>query len=99
MKARAETSPSWMALARAARMLDVDPTTFRRHLERNVMRDEDGSHEARFDGIIGRKIGGRWRVHLGEKWLAPELATLPRRRANSSSADPGHTGRPERRPA
>lgn len=99
MKVRAKASVSWMSVERVALILDVNPTTFRRHLERNVMPTDDGSHEARFDGIIGRKIGGRWRVHLGDKWLAPEEATRPRRRASSSSADPGHTGGPERTPA
>jgi len=28
--------------------------------------------EARFDGIVGRKVGRRWKVWLGEKWLSPE---------------------------
>jgi hypothetical protein len=30
--------------------------------------------EARFDGIVGRRIGRRWKVWLSNAWIAPEGA-------------------------
>lgn len=60
----------WISVERAARTLDMHPTTFRRHLERNIFRGPDGSIEARVDGIVARKLGNRWKVLLGPAWLA-----------------------------
>jgi hypothetical protein len=84
----------------AAAILDTNPTTFRRHLERNVVRLDDGSVEARVDGIVARKFGGRWRVLLGDRWLPRhDGAADPQLRGTSSCAVPEHTGRPEGEPA
>ncbi len=61
----------WISVERAARTLDIHPTTLRRHLEKNVFRSADGGIEARVDGIVARKLGNRWKLLLGPAWRAP----------------------------
>ena len=40
--------------------------------------------EARFDGIVGRRIGRRWKVWLSNAWTAPEDAAAPRGRRGAT---------------
>lgn len=65
----AGTKNTWCSVERAARLLDIHPTTLKRHLENNVYRAVDGGTEARFDGILARKLGGRWKLLLGPLWV------------------------------
>jgi len=53
----------------AARFLDLTTGALRRTLERRAMRTDDGSVEARFDGVHARKLGRLWRVRFSEAWL------------------------------
>lgn len=57
--------------------------------------------EARFDGIIGRKVTRRWKVWLSEKWLSPEggermqnsSATMPPAESAGPGGKESHHGR------
>ncbi len=58
----------WLALSRAAELLDLTPTALRRTLERRATRAQDGTVEAVLDGVRARKFGRLWRVQLGTAW-------------------------------
>lgn len=61
----------WMSVDEAARILGVTIITLRRALERAARRKPDGCIEAAVDGLVARRFGRRWRVHLAPGWLAP----------------------------
>jgi hypothetical protein len=63
-------SPSkhWLPISSAAQLLGTTPNALRKVIERTP-RQRDGTHA--FDGILARKLGGRWRVLLGAEWRQP----------------------------
>jgi len=65
--------PSWMAVEKAAALLDIPAVTLRRSLERSARKDAAGTVTARLDGIIARKLGRLWRVWLDADWLQPTM--------------------------
>ena len=58
----------WHGTKDAARVIGIAQVTLRRMLERAARRASDGTIEARLDGIVGRKLGHRWRVALDARW-------------------------------
>ena len=64
----------WLSVAHAAKQLDLTPLALRRRLERRAKRNDDGSVEARFDGIRAHKIGRAWRVSLGKRWCLDDAS-------------------------
>lgn len=78
--------PKWMTVDRAAAALDVTPSALRRRLERAATKGADGATVARFEGIVGRKLGRRWRVALGPDWtmLTDDLQSPGLRGARSA---------------
>ena len=63
------TAPAWLTVAAAAPILDYEPVSLRRLLDRHARRTADGGVEAVVDGVVGRKIGRSWRVQLSAAWL------------------------------
>jgi hypothetical protein len=68
-----KTTPvRWMSIEDAAGILGLPVITLRRTIERNAKKTADGSVEARVDGIVAKKCGGRlWRVFLDARWTKP----------------------------
>ncbi len=64
----------WYTVPVAAEILSLPAVTLRRRIQRYARRTPDGTVST-FDGITARKIGGQWRVWLGN-W-AMETATAP----------------------
>lgn len=62
---------TWLSVDRAAAVLDVTPEALTKRLARAARRAPDGVTEASIDGVVGRKFGRVWRVHLSERWAAP----------------------------
>lgn len=62
---------TWLALRKAAAFLDKSPAALRRRLERHAVRSPDGTIEAHFNGIIGRKLDTSWCVFLTDAWTSP----------------------------
>lgn len=95
-------APVWLALPRAAALLDMSADALRRALERRAVRAPDGGIEAELDGIRGRKLAGRWRVQLGPAWQ-PRDDGEPKPpqggHGTSSGAGPQHAPKPGRTPA
>lgn len=60
-----------MPVAVAADLLGYDAVSLRRAIARNAEMDEDGTVEAKFDGITARKVGNTWRVWLASTWRKP----------------------------
>ena len=58
----------WLSVAEAAAFLSMTDDALRKALERRSVRAADGSIEAEFDGVRGRKLGRGWRVQLSERW-------------------------------
>lgn len=78
---------SWMTVAEAAPRLALSSKALRKALERRAHPDANGSLEASWDGITGRKLGRHWRVSLGACWrLSPSSAPLPN--ASTPAGDP-----------
>lgn len=65
---RTETEAEWVSVRIAARTLGFTPVSLRRAIERHARRAEDGTIEARFDGLRARKLGRTWRVQLSSAW-------------------------------
>lgn len=63
------TQTRWLSVREAASVLGFATVSFRRVIERHARRAHDGSIEARFDGIVARKCGRSWRVHLSAAWM------------------------------
>lgn len=62
-------SVTWLALTRAAHVIDMSAHALRRRCERHAHVGEDGVIEAVFDGIRARKIGRLWRIAFSREWL------------------------------
>ncbi|UJR83635.1 hypothetical protein [Sandaracinus amylolyticus] len=58
----------WMGTKDAARVVGIAQVTLRRMLERAARRANDGTIEAKLEGLVGRKLGHRWRVALDARW-------------------------------
>jgi hypothetical protein len=69
--------PHWLPLRDAAPLLSMLPGALRKLCERHQQRAADGAIESRFDGLIGRKIGGRWRILLSDAWTASAVVCSP----------------------
>lgn len=80
-----DATPRWLPLAEAAAFLGESPVTLRRRCAANARPPLDGVVEARFDGLIARRLGGTWRIWLAAGWsdplasttAAPEARVLP----------------------
>ncbi len=68
-----KTAPvRWMSVEDAAMILGLPVITLRRTIERNARKAADGTIEAKVDGIVAKKCGGRlWRVFLDASWTRP----------------------------
>ena len=66
--AATDAYPSWQSAEQAAACLDLSIITLRRALERNAHPEPDCGTVAHVSGIIGRKLGRLWRVHLSTVW-------------------------------
>ncbi len=58
----------WLTATEAAELLRLNVRVFRRMLDRRARRGPDGAVEARFDGVVARKVGRTWRVALSPLW-------------------------------
>lgn len=67
-------TPRWMPLGEAAAFLGESPITLRRRCAANAQPPRDGVVEARFDGLIARRLGGTWRIWLSGGWADPDAA-------------------------
>jgi hypothetical protein len=67
----------WLPLRDAAELLSVSPPALRKLCERNRQLGSDGATEARFDGLLARKVGNRWRVALSEPWTEGPVLGSP----------------------
>lgn len=72
MKATAPTR--WLRVREAAELLSMSEAALRRALERRAVRAADGSVEAEYDGVHGRKLGRTWRVWLSGRWQLAAIA-------------------------
>jgi hypothetical protein len=63
--------PRWCSTAEAAAFLSMPVRVLRDALTEHA-RVVGVVVEARWEGIVGRRIGRRWKVWLGEAWTAPE---------------------------
>lgn len=61
----------WLGIDEAAGIVGMPVVTLRRAIERAARKKPDGAIEARFDGLVARKLGRRWRVWLGAAWTSP----------------------------
>ena len=61
----------WMPVGVAAELLGYDPVSLRRSIARHAEIADDGTAEAKFDGITARKVGNTWRVWLAPAWRRP----------------------------
>lgn len=68
----------WLSLPEAATARSVAAATLRKALDRRAKRVGGGVVEAVAFGLRGRKLGGRWRVTLGEIWQEPRDSYRPR---------------------
>jgi hypothetical protein len=84
----------WRSVEDAAAFLGMPTRVLREELARNA-RAEGDTVESRLDGILGRKLGRRWKVWLAEKWTAPEPALRHGvgRGAVLPVVDAGHAGK------
>ena len=58
----------WMPLRAAAEHLGLSHAALRKLCERHQLLLKEGVIESRFDGLVARKIGGRWRILLSDGW-------------------------------
>lgn len=64
-------APRWMSTEQAAPFLGMSVRVLRDTLTKHAKTSGEMT-EARFDGILGRRVGRRWKVWLSEKWTAPQ---------------------------
>ncbi len=62
----------WRTTKEAAPFLGMSERVLRDTLTKHAKSVGDMT-EARFDGIVGCKVGRRWKVWLSEKWTAPHV--------------------------
>jgi hypothetical protein len=67
----------WLPLRDAALILGESADALRKRCERKPAKGADGAVEAKFDGIVARKLGGRWRVFLSAEWAQPAVVGSP----------------------
>lgn len=60
----------WLGIHRAAELLDESPESLRKKLERASRKGPDGQVEADLNGIRGRMLGRRWKIHIPAGWAA-----------------------------
>jgi hypothetical protein len=80
---RATVPAAWASTEDAAAFLGMPVRVLRDALARRARR-VDGMTEARFDGIIARRVGRLWKVWLGAAWTAPEITDGARRSASAA---------------
>ncbi len=61
----------WLGIQRAAELLDEDPESLRKKLERAAKRTPEGHVESEIDGVRGRKFARLWKVQLPPGWASP----------------------------
>lgn len=61
----------WRTTKEAGPFLGMSERMLRDTLTKHAKVNGDVT-EARFDGIVGRKVGRRWKVWLSDKWNAPQ---------------------------
>jgi hypothetical protein len=87
------TDARWRTTEEAAEFLGMPVRVLRETLTERARVVGDVT-EARFDGLVGRKIGRRWKVWLGERWTSPETrAPSPRAATLASAGSAGHGGK------
>jgi hypothetical protein len=57
-----------MSVAEAAAIVGYGAVSLRRAIVRHARTAGDGAREAAFDGILARKLGGKWRVAFSASW-------------------------------
>lgn len=62
----------WLGIQRAAELLDEDPESLRKKLERAARRTSEGHVESEIDGVRGRKFARLWKVQLPPGWAGAE---------------------------
>jgi hypothetical protein len=71
----------WLPLRDAAALLSMSPAALRKQCERHQQLASDGAIEARFDGLLARKVGNRWRIALSDLWAqGPVLGSASQKR-------------------
>ena len=70
-------TPRWLALRDATPVLGLSLGALRKLCERHQQLAADGAVESRFDGLIARKIGGRWRILLSDAWTGSAVVSSP----------------------
>lgn len=63
----------WRTTKQAAPILGMSERVLRDTLAKHAKSAGD-MVESRFDGILGRRVGRRWKVWLSDKWTAPQGA-------------------------
>ncbi len=70
-RTRGSSRAIWLGIQRAAELLDEDPESLRKKLERAARRTSEGHLESDIDGVRGRKLARLWKVQLPPGWAAP----------------------------
>lgn len=60
--------PIWLGIPRAAELLDEEPESLRKKLERAARRGPDEQIESDINGLRGRKLGRLWKVLIPPGW-------------------------------
>lgn len=68
----------YLPLRDAAELISMTPGALRKLCERNTRTANDGATQAAFDGLLARKVGGRWRVALSELWTSGPVVGFAR---------------------
>jgi hypothetical protein len=67
-KGEPQDQPVWYGIHRAAALLDENPESLRKKLDRASRRGANGEVTADLNGIRGRMLGHRWKVHIPAGW-------------------------------
>lgn len=68
--ARSTGQPTWLGIPRAAELLDEEPESLRKKLERVARKGADGQIESDLSGLRGRKLGRLWKVQIPAGWAS-----------------------------
>jgi hypothetical protein len=71
---RPPSPTAWMSVEQAAHHLGESADALRKKLDRNSRRARDGVVEAHVHGVVGRKLGRRWKVRFSEAWCGTDSA-------------------------
>jgi len=95
----ADRTARWRTTKEAAPFLGMSERVLRDTLAERARPLGDFT-EARFDGIVGRKLTRRWKVWLSDKWLSPDAgralvrgATMPPAENAGPGGEESHHGR------